>query len=144
MAIVDSNHDDIADRSDIYPHNITNIAFLGGPANAALDPTSSHNFLAAGPLQPGHALRMGYILTDYTFGYAFNDNRTGLNGDPFSHSTVNIKNFPGQGFKNDWSTQGMMYSFRGEYMWGPASVIFINTEYNGTCSFNALNQLLGY
>lgn len=144
MAIVDSNADGIADKSDIYPHTITNISFLGGPADVGtLNAATSNNLFAAGPLQPGQILRMGYILTDYANRYAIYEIRTGLNGDPFSHIPVN-ENFSGTGFLNDWNTQDLMYSFRGQNMWWGGGVIFINTEYNGTCTFDALNQLLGY
>ncbi len=144
MTIVDSNGDGIADREDIYPHNITNIAFLGGPANAGqLNATLSNNLFAPGPLQPGHALRLGYILTDYALRYTFNETRTGSSGDSFQHIALN-ENFSGQGFRNDWDIWNSMSRYRGEYMWGPSGVIFINRPYNGTCSFAALNQLLGY
>ena len=145
MAIVDSNHDGIADRSDIYRHTITNISFLGGPANAGtLNAATSNNLFAAGPLQPGQLLRMGYILTDYENRYAINENRTGLGGDPYTHATVNNNNFSGTAFQNDWDTQDSMFSFRGQNMWWGSGVIFINTEYNGTCTWDALNQKLGY
>jgi len=145
MAIVDSNAGGIADRSDIYRHTISNISFLGGPATAGtLNAATSNNLFAAGPLQPGQLLRMGYILTDYANRYAINENRTGLGGDPYTHATVNNKNFPGTAFQNDWYTQDVMFSFRGQNMWWGSGVIFINTEYNGTCTWDALNQLLGY
>lgn len=145
MAIVDSNHDGIADRSDIYRHTITNISFLGGSANAGtLNAATSNNLFAAGPLQPGQLLHMGYILTDYSYRYAINENRTGLGGDPFTHGTVNNNNFSGTGFQNYWNTQDMMFSFRGQNMWWGAGTIFINTEYNGTCTLDTLNQKLGF
>jgi hypothetical protein len=145
MAIVDSNHDGIADRSDIYYHNINNISFLGGPANAStLNAVASNNLFAAGPLPPGQLLRMGYILTNYAFRYAINENRTGLNGDPYTHASVNNRMYAGTAFQNNWDTQESMYLFRGQNLWWGSGVIFINAEYNGTCSWDALNQLLGY
>ncbi|MDO9307789.1 MAG: hypothetical protein Q7V04_01860, partial [Deltaproteobacteria bacterium] len=145
MAIVDSNTDGIADLADIYPHTINNISFLGGPADAGtLDAAASNNLFAAGPLQPGQSLRMGYILTDYANSYAINETRSGLYGDPFTHATVNNMIYPGTGFQNDWNTQDVMFSFRGNNMWWGTGVIFINTEYNGTCTWGALDQLLGY
>ena len=148
MAIVDTSvpPDGKADLSDIYPHDINNISFLGGPATAGtLNAAASNNLFAAGPLHPGQFLRMGYILTDYANSYAFNEIRTGLNGDPFSHATVNNKFFPnGEGFRNDWDIQTTMFSFRGINMWSGVGTVFINTEYNGTCTWDALNQKLGY
>jgi hypothetical protein len=145
MAIVDSNGDGIADRSDIYPHKISDIAFLGGPANAGtLNAAASNNLFAAGPLQPGQVLRMGYILTDYSSRFAINEIRTGLYGDPFTHATGDNRNYPGTGFLNNWETQNSMFSFLGHNMWWGTGVIFINTEYNGTCTWDALNQLLGF
>lgn len=144
MAIVDSNADGIADLSDIYPHNINNISFLGGPATAGtLNAAASNNLFAAGPLQPGQMLRMGYFLTDYSYRYAISESRTSLGGDPFTHGTVNNINFPGTGFQNDWNTQGFMYAFRGQNMWWGSGVIFTNKNYNGTCTWDALNQKLG-
>jgi hypothetical protein len=146
MAIVDSNGDGNADRSDIYPHAISNISFLGGSAGAgALDASTSNTLLAVGPLQTAQKLRMGYILTDYATRYAYNEIRTGQNGDTFQHSLLNIKNYTGQGFRNDMFTQNSMFMFRGNYMWWGASVIFINTEYpaGSSCTWDALNQLLG-
>jgi hypothetical protein len=144
MAIVDSNGDGIADRSDIYPHTVSNIAFLAGPAGAGtLDASASSTLFAAGPLPPNQKLRLGYILTDYTNSYAYNETRTGQNGDPFSHVATNNRNFTGSGFQNDGDTQSGMFAFRGIKMWGSEGVIFINPEYNGTCTWDALNQKLG-
>ena len=144
MAIVDSNLDGIADRSDIYPHTITNIAFLGGPANAGtLNAAASNNLFAAGPLQPGNLLRMGYILTDKANRYAISETRTGSNGDPFPHLQGN-SNYPGTGFVNDWDAWSGMFSFRGQNMWWGSGVIFTNKVYNGTCTWAALNQKLGF
>lgn len=143
MAIVDSNNDGISDKSDIYPHTINNISFLTGPAGAGtLDATTSHTLFAAGPLPTGQKLRMGYILTDYNNRYAFTETRTGQGGDPFSHPTAN-RNFPGTGFRNDVDGWSSMYNFRRTKMWWGEGVIFINPEYNGTCTSDALNQKLG-
>lgn len=143
MAIVDSNGDGIADRSDIYPHTISNISFLSGPAGMGyLDASVSNTLFAPGPLPTGQLLRLGYILTDYTNGYAFSETRTGQNGDPWPH-TANNKNYPGTGFRNDGDTWSMMYTFRGTKMWWGEGVIFINQEYNGSCTWDALHQKLG-
>lgn len=141
MAIVSTNNDGIADKSDIYPHTISNITFLGGPATAGtLDATTSNTLFAAGPLQTGQMLRMGYILTDYSNRYAFHEIRTGQNGDTWPHSSLNNKNYPGAGFRNDGDAWGMMYSLRGKKMWWGEGVIFINQEYVGSCSLDALNK----
>lgn len=139
MAIVDSNGDGIADRNDIYPHTISNISFLAGSADAVtLDATASSTLFAAGTLQTGQMLRMGYILTDYTNRFAISEARTEPGGDPWPNSTANNKIFPGSGFRNDGNTWGNMFTFRGSKTWWGEGVIFINKEYNGTCTWDAL------
>ncbi len=144
MAIVDSNNDGKADRSDIYPHTISNISFLAGPAGSTLIASPQlNNLFASGPLPPGQTLRMGYILTEYDNKFTFNETRTPLDANDNSlHISLNT-NYPGRGFQNDGDTQNMMYNFRTYKMWSGEGVIFINTEYNGSCTFDALNQKLG-
>jgi len=54
----------ISNESDIYPHAISNISFLAGPAGAGtLDASASNTLFAAGSIQPGDKWRLGYILT---------------------------------------------------------------------------------
>lgn len=144
MAIVDSNNDGKADRSDIYPHTISNISFLAGPAGSTLIASPQlNNLFASGPLPLGQKLRMGYILTEYANKFTFNETRTPLDANDNSlHFSLNT-NYPGRGFQNDGDTQNMMYSFRTYKMWSGEGVIFINPEYNGSCTFDALNQKLG-
>ena len=149
MAIVDSNADGIADKSDIYPHAISNISFLAGPAEAeVLDTSASNTLFASGPLATGQMLRLGYILTDYANRYAINEIRTGQNGDPWPHAPTNNRIFYGTGFRNDATGWGMMFAFRDIKMWWGTSVIFINKEYleypsGKSCTWDALNQKLG-
>ena len=148
MTIVDSNKDGIADLSDIYPHTISNISFLAGPAGGegALDASVSSTLFASGPLPTGQSLRMGYILTDYTNSYAFNETRTGQNGDLFPHPAKNSISYSGKGFRNDSIMQSDMFGFRGIKLWGSGGVIFINQMYNSdssNCTFDKLNQKLG-
>jgi|GEM_PF-2327159 len=144
MAIVDSNNDGIADRSDIYPHTISNISFLSGPTDAGnLDASISSTLFAAGPLQTGQMLRMGYILTDYTNRFAISEARTGPGGDPWPNTTANNKIFPGSGFRNDGNSWSNMFTFRGSKTWWGEGVIFINKEYNGTCTWDALLAKFG-
>ena len=148
MAIVDSNSDGIADKSDIYPHTISNISFLAGSADSGtLDATTSNTLSAPGPLASGQMLRMGYILTDYANRYAINEIRTGQNGDPWPHVATNNRIFPGTGFLNDATSWSSMFTFRNAdtKMWWGTSVIFVNKEYplGSNCSWDALNQKLG-
>ena len=136
----------VANVIDINPHTFKNISFLSGPANAGiLDATASNTLFAAGPLPPGQMLRLGYILTDYANKYAYSETRTGPIGDPYSHSAAPINmNFTGFGFRNDATMWNSMFAFRGVNMWSGAGPVFINTEYNGTCTWDALNQELGF
>ena len=146
MAIVDSNSDGIADRSDIYPHTISNISFLAGSADTvSLDATASSTLSAPGPLATSEKLRLGYILTDYTNRYAFSEARTGPSGDPWPNSTANNKQYSGTGFRNDATGWSSMFTFRSTdtKLWWGISVVFINKEFNGTCTLEALNQKLG-
>jgi hypothetical protein len=146
MNIVDSNSDGKADRSDIYPHTISDIAFLSGPVNTTLVASPQENTLfAAGPLLPGQKLRLGYILTDYTNNFTFHETRARQTAnDEFDHISLDT-NITGRGFRNDGDTQDRMYTFRNAdtKLWSGQGVIFINKEYNGTCTFDALNQKLG-
>lgn len=148
MAIVDSNNDGIADLGDIYPHTINNISFLSGSAEAViLDASASSTLLAPGPLATGQMLRLGYMLTDYANRYAFNEIRTGQNGDPWPHAAVNNKIYTGTGFRNDATAWSSMFTFRNAdtKMWWGTSVIFVNKEYplGSSCTWDALNQKLG-
>lgn len=147
MAIVDSNDDGIADRSDIYPHTISNISFLAGPAGSGtLDAGASSTLFSAGSLPTGQMLRLGYILTDYANRYAINETRTGQNGDPWPHAFIS-RTYPGTGFRNDSDSWSSMFTFRNTdtKMWWGTSVIFVNKEYplGSSCAFDALNQKLG-
>lgn len=148
MAIVDSDSDGIADRSDIYPHTINDISFLAGPADTGtLDASASSTLFAPGPLATDQMLRLGYILTDYANRYAISDSRSALSGDPWPHATISNNNYPGTGFRNDATTWSSMFTFRraDAKMWWGASVIFVNREYplGSNCNFDALNQKLG-
>lgn len=148
MAIVDSNGDGIADKSDIYPHSINNISFRAGPADVGtLDAGVSSTLFASGPLATGQMLRMGYILTDYANRYAVNEIRAGQNSDLWFHQTTNNKIFPGTGFRNDATSWSSMFTFRktDTKMWWGTSVIFVNKEYplGSSCTWDALNQKLG-
>lgn len=150
MAIVDSNGDGIADRSDIYPHSISNISFLAGSAGAGtLDASVASTLFASGPLATGQMLRMGYILTDYANRYAVNESRAGQNGDPWPHVAINNRIFSGTGFRNDGNGWSGMFGLRGNKIWWGNGAVFINADYPHTggtepiCSWDALNQKLG-
>jgi hypothetical protein len=133
----------LRNTSDTSPHAISDISFLAAPAGAtSLDPGSANNLSAAGPVSAGDMLRLGYILTDYTNSYAFRSTRLGNTYYPFP-VTANTQTYPGFAFRNEGATQSPMFAFRGKKMWGSNGVIFINSEYNGTCTWDALKQKLG-
>jgi hypothetical protein len=143
LAIVDSHSNGIADRSDIYPHTISNVIFQSGPANAATitASTSFNNLSATGPLQPGQMLRLGYILTDYANRYAFDEQWTNLSANDIWAATSSTTTFSGTGFTNQ-SDKGYsaMYTMRGSKVWWGSSVIYDNDAYpaGSSCDWNAL------
>ena len=137
----------LADITDVYPHTISDISFLTGPADVGpLDAGASSTLFTSGSLAISQMLRLGYILTDYANRYAFNEIRTGQNGDPWPHAPSN-RIYPGTGFLNDSTGWSSMFTFRNSdaKMWWGTSVIFVNKEYplGSSCTFDALNQKLG-
>lgn len=135
----------LADKTDIYQHSISNITFQGGPANAVTITSSpQHNNLsAAGPLQPGQMLRLGYILTDYANRYAFDEQWTNLSVQDDWTTTSSTTTFTGTGFV-DQAGMGLtsMYNMRGKKMGWGASIIYVNDPYpaNSICDTDLLNQ----
>lgn len=144
MAIVDSNGNGIADRSDIYPHTISNITFQGGPAEATTLTASpqQNNLSATGPLQPGQMQRLGYILTDYANRYAFDERWTNISAQDSWTTTSSTTTFSGVGFVNQADGLSSMYTMRGQKMGWGASVIYVNDPYpaNSLCDTDLLNQ----
>lgn len=135
----------LADKTDIYPHTISNITFQGGPANAVTLSASpqQNNLAAAGPLQLGQMLRLGYILTDYANRYAFDEQWTNITAQDSWATTSSTTTFSGVGFVNQ-SEMGLssMYTMRGKLMGWGASVIYVNDPYpaNSICDTDLLNQ----
>lgn len=104
--------------TDTTPHLISDIAFLTGPAgSSSLNPVTTSNLFAAGPVQAGAMIRLGYILTDYSNSYIFRSTRLGNTSFPYP-VTTNTQTYPGAGFRNDRDTQNAMFAFRGKQMWG--------------------------
>lgn len=145
MAIVDADSNGVADRSDIYPHTISNITFQGGPAEAGTLTASpqQNNLAAAGPVQPGQMLRLGYILTDYANKFAFDEQWTNNSTNDNWTTTSSTTTFSGTGFTNQ-AGMGLtgMYNIRGSKMGWGASVVYENDSYpaGSYCDTDLLNQ----
>jgi len=145
MAIVDSNGDGIADKSDIYPHAISNIAFQSGPAGATLTTSPTQNNLYSNiSVQPGQMLRLGYILTDYSNSYTYNETWTNLSLDDMWEAEPNTTTYQGAGFQNQADKAfSSMYTIRGNKMWWGAGIVYENPSYSSgstasTCDWSTL------
>ncbi len=142
MAIVDSNNDQIADKSDIYPHIISNIAFQAGPAGATLTASSSHNNLFSNVLvQPGQWQRLGYILTEYSNSYTFDETWTNMSEDDIWEVGETSVTQAGEGFIQQADKGfGEMYTIRGKKMWWGAGLVYDNQAYpsGSTCDWKNL------
>jgi len=134
LTAADANKDKKAD-SDIYPHDISDIAFKAGPVgNAPVASPLINNFFSATALTPGQFRRLGYILTDYTFRYAIYETRTARSKKDTFNVPPYSKEYPGQAVKNDQTNSGQMYTMRGNQMWWGSGVIFDNPKYPPTSS----------
>ena len=134
LVAADLNKDGKADF-DIYPHNITNIAFLAGPAESTVVASPvANNFFSVTALSPGQFRRLGYILTDYAFRYAFYETRIALSSKDTFPSPTYSREYPGQAVRNDESATSQMYIMRGNAMWWGSGVVFENPSYPSTSS----------
>lgn len=135
---VDTNGDPL---DDIFDHRLDNVSFwadASGRLNLPLDPVSKN--LTTASVNPGEAKRLGYILTDYEFNYAFDEQVIPL--DPRDnwlfwyitqiHSGTGFTNQAGKGFSG-------MYTIRGKKMWWGASLVYdLNDESDALCGWETL------
>jgi hypothetical protein len=125
---------------DLYPHNITNLAFwVKSPDNTL--------FTSSTILTPNSVKRLGYILTDSTFTYGFNEKY--IHPGPFD-TWGEIENpvdtFPGTAVINNSSSYPGMMNIRGKLMWWGSGVVYENNSYlpgwsdavDDSCSWSAL------
>lgn len=143
LAITDTNNDGKADRTDIYPHNISNIGIQFGPAGSAPQATLQHNNLFSSPvLAPGQSRRLGYVLADYPINFGSIETWTKISSnDQFSDVIQQMSPFTGQGFIMQTGLgYGVMYKMRGIDMWWGAAIIFENSQYpdNAYCDDSLL------
>jgi hypothetical protein len=129
---------------DVFPHSISNIYYKAGAAGStSLNATqANNNLMSAVAVEPGHMQRLGYILTDYQFGYTTDEQVTDL--DSRDDWTLSFDNtvLPGTGFPNQYDKGfGGMYTIRGQKMWWGAGVIYDNETYpvgSPDCSWDTL------
>lgn len=126
---------------DIFSHRMDNISFWtagSGTLNLPLDPAARN--LAISGANPGEVTRLGYILTNYTSDFAFDEQVTPL--DPRDDWTMWYDNkiLSGTGFTNqaDRGFSGM-YTIRGNKLWWGASVIYdLNDDSDSLCGWERL------
>lgn len=128
---------------DIFSHRMDNVSFWtagSGTLSLPLDPVAKNLAIAAA--NPGEVTRLGYILTDYTSDYAFDEQVTPLDPrddwemwyDSRVHSGTAFINQAGRGFSG-------MYTIRGKKMWWGASLVYdLNDESDALCGWETLPQ----
>lgn len=128
---------------DIFSHRMDNVSFWtagSGTLSLPLDPVAKNLAIAAA--NPGEVTRLGYILTDYTSDYAFDEQVTPLDPrddwemwyDSRVHSGTGFTNQKGKGFSG-------MYTIRGKKMWWGASLVYdLNDESDALCGWETLPQ----
>lgn len=126
---------------DIFSHRMDNVYFWtagSGTLSFPLDP-AARNLVISGA-NPGEVTRLGYILTNYTSDFAFDEEVTALDSrDDWEMMYDNII-YPGTGFTNqaDKGFSGM-YTIRGKKMWWGASVVYdLNDDSDSLCGWERL------
>jgi hypothetical protein len=142
IALVDTNHNQIAEELDVYAHNVAKIFYK---ASSAADPTlaSSSNYTFSSPdvlIGGSSPRRLGFILTDYDFRLSVTEewqNTSRL--DPWITSPV-VKIFNGVAVNNQ-ENYPIMTSFRTFPLWQGGRFVFANTEdEDSECGWDKLNQ----
>lgn len=128
-------------NSDIFPHLIDDIYYKAGATGTVAYPLSAtNNTLVLASLNPGEVKRLGYILTDYGFDYAIDEQVLTL--DPNDHWYFEYTNdiYPGIGFANQRGKGfDSMYTIRGKKMWWGGSLIYDTNDIDGTqCTWESL------
>jgi hypothetical protein len=133
LAAVDDNGNSLADESDIFPHELTDIYYRGSSTQGTVVTASptTYNLSGGSALSAGAYRRLGYILTDYSFRYNISDLWRAMSPedeDLWVHLPDN-DTYLGAAVRNDDSTYPSMYGMRGIKMWGGAGVIYDNHNY---------------
>lgn len=128
---------------DIFTHQLDNLSFWAsgnGTLALPLEPTARN--LSAATAEPGVVKRLGYVLTDYTFDYVFDETVTPLDARDDWAMWYDNKIHSGTGFTNQ-SDRGFtgMYTIRGNKLWWGTSVIYdLNDDSDINCGWDNLPQ----
>jgi hypothetical protein len=109
-----------------------------GTLSFPLDPEAK-NLVISGA-NPGEVTRLGYILTNYTSDFAFDEQVTALDSRDDWEMIYDNLIYPGTGFTNqaDRGFSGM-YTIRGKKMWWGTSVIYdLNADSDSLCGLEKL------
>jgi hypothetical protein len=126
---------------DIFSHRMDNVYFWtagSGTLSFPLDPEAK-NLVISGA-NPGEVTRLGYILTNYTSDFAFDEQVTALDSRDDWEMIYDNLIYPGTGFTNqaDRGFSGM-YTIRGKKMWWGTSVIYdLNADSDSLCGLEKL------
>lgn len=128
---------------DIFSHRLDDVSFwadASGKLGLPLNPDTKQ--FTAASVNPNEAKRLGYILTDYGFGYAVDEQVVPLDLRDDWTLTYQNKLFGGTGFTNqlDRGFSGM-YNIRGKKIWWGTSVVYDNNEDSDTnCGWQTIPQ----
>lgn len=141
------NQNGVDDDTDTNKHAFGNIYIKYSSTDSPIMASpNAYDFYESGPMNPNSMLRLGHILSDYTFKY--NSMRSWLHvypGDTW-HGGVNVASplYDGSGVTNPANASGnyLMYNMRGRLMWGSAGFSFENAKLpsNTTCDWATLPQ----
>jgi len=146
IALVDTNHDGVAQEVDVYANNITNIYYRSSPSGAAV-PASDTDYTISAPnkLYGGSSRRLGYILSDYYFDSSFTQDW--VDGPNFWGEWTTTELNTGTAVKHQTDPDGKytypgMQVIRGNKIWWGTGIIYDNYEYpadgSSVCSWDTL------
>jgi len=146
IALVDINHDGVAQEVDVYANNVTNIYYKASSIGAAT-PASDTVFTLNSPnkLYGGSSRRLGYILTDYSFNSSFTQDW--VDGPSFWGEWTTTELNIGTAVKHQTDPDGKytypgMQVIRGNKIWWGTGLIYDNYEYpadgSSVCSWDTL------
>jgi hypothetical protein len=145
IALIDTNHNGVAEEVDVYANNIVNIYYKASSSGTAV-PASDTDYTISAPdkLLWGSFKRLGYILTDYSFNSSFAQDW--VDGPSFWGEWTTTESNPATAVKHQTYPDGShtypgMQVLRGNKIWWGAGLIYDNQNYpvnSPDCSWNAL------
>ena len=145
LALRDAGNNLIANQTDLYAHNITNIFAKASTLDNAT-PASSSNYTlhTSDTVTGGNVKRLGYILTDYNFKYSNLEDWLDVNpADPW-YTVEQAEMYIGTAVKNQDGIYPGMFNISGKKIWWGAGVVNDNdtwpsgTTADSSCGWNNL------